>query len=140
MGLIEQGFEFDEREKGIDFGLEAGHSQKRVLHSKGDSTGKEITKYYLKLAKEKNIHFFEKELKGLVVEKGSGKKAVFEDFTAEFNSMVFASGGYSALYSKSTNPESTKGTVISIALKSGIHLMDLEFEHILSLGSSALLF
>jgi len=126
--LIELGFEFDENSDGIDFGLEAGHSEKRVLHAKGDETGKELTNFYLKLAEEKNIHFIEKELKEVVAGKGKANAAVFEDFTAEFNSLVFASGGYSALYSKSTNPDSTKGTGIAIALKAGIHLMDLEFE------------
>lgn len=129
LDLIESGFEFDESEKGIDFGLEAGHSEKRILHAKGDEIGKELTKYYLKLAKEKNVHFFPgKELKELIVEKGRGKSAIFEDFVAEFNSLVFASGGYSALYSKNTNPEASKGETLSIALKAGIHLMDLEFE------------
>ncbi len=126
--LIDLGFEFD-GEKEINFGLEAGHSKKRVLHSKGDNIGKELTKYYLKLAKEKNIHFFsEKKLKKLIVEKGLGKIAVFEDLTAEFNSLIFASGGYSSLYSKSTNFESSFGEANSIALNSGIELMDLEFE------------
>ncbi|PIN98258.1 MAG: L-aspartate oxidase [Candidatus Diapherotrites archaeon CG10_big_fil_rev_8_21_14_0_10_31_34] len=129
LNLIEAGFEFDENQKGIDFALESGHSEKRILHSKGDNTGKELTKYYIKLAKEKNIHFFsEKKLTNLIIEKGLGKQAVFDDFTAEFNSIVFASGGYSNLYSKNTNPEASKGETLSIALKSGIHLMDLEFE------------
>ncbi len=127
--LIEAGFEFDEKEKEISFGLESGHSEKRILHAKGDEIGKELTKYYLKIAKEKNVHFFEgKELIKLRAEKQKAEQAVFNDFTVEFNSIVFASGGYSALYSKSTNFESTKGEAIAVALKSGIHLMDLEFE------------
>lgn len=129
LDLIESGFEFDKDDNGINFGLEAGHSKKRILHSKGDETGKELTKYYVNLAKEKNIHFFSgKELKELIVEKGIGKAAVFDDLLIEFNSLVFASGGYSALYSKSTNPEAAKGEALSIAFKAGIELMDLEFE------------
>ncbi|MFH1664415.1 MAG: FAD-binding protein [archaeon] len=126
--LIELGFQFDENSDGIDFGLEAGHSEKRVLHAKGDETGKELTKFFVKLAEEKNIHFFRKELKEVIAAKGTAQTAVFEDFTAEFSSLIFASGGYSALYAKSTNPESTKGTALSIALKAGMQLMDLEFE------------
>jgi len=129
LDLIESGFEFDKEENELDFGLEAGHSKKRILHSKGDETGKELTKYYVKLAKEKNIHFFAgKKLKGLIAEKGLGKTAVFDDLLIEFNSLIFASGGYSALYSKSTNPEAAKGNALSIAFKAGIELMDLEFE------------
>ncbi len=127
--LIEQGFEFDENEKGISLGLEAGHSKNRVLHADGDNIGREITKFYFKLAKEKNIHFFpEQTLKEVIIENNSGKAAVFEDFTAKFNSLVFASGGYSSLYGKSTNPKGNLGEANSIALKAGVHLMDLEFE------------
>ncbi len=126
--LIDLGFEFD-KENGVSFGLEAGHSEKRILHSKGDNIGRELTSFYLKLAKEKNIHFFpEKKLNELIIQKDSGKAVVFDDLLVEFNSLIFASGGYSSLYSKNTNKGKTKGEVNSIALKAGIELMDLEFE------------
>ena len=38
--LIEQGMEFDEGESGLDFGLEGGHSRRRILHALGNETGK----------------------------------------------------------------------------------------------------
>ncbi|MBU2476582.1 FAD-binding protein [Candidatus Micrarchaeota archaeon] len=126
--LIDLGFEFDSGENGIKLGLEAGHSKNRILHSNGDNTGKEVTGFYLKLAKEKNIHFFpEHKLKELIAVKGTGKAVVFENKIIHFNSLIFASGGYSSLYSKSTNKESF-GEANSIALNAGIELMDLEFE------------
>jgi L-aspartate oxidase len=125
--LIEAGFEFDKR-NGLNLGLEAGHSKKRVLHSKGDCIGKELMHYYLKIAKEKNVHFFPgRELRELIVRKGKGKALLFDDMIIEFKAVVFASGGYSFLYSKNTN--SGKQTEAnSIALNAGIELMDLEFE------------
>lgn len=126
--LIESGFEFD-KQNGISFGLESGHSEKRILHSKGDSIGKELTSFYLKLAKEKNIHFFPgKKLNELITKKGTAKAVVFDDLLVEFNSLIFASGGYSSLYSKNTGKGLNKGNALSTALKAGIELMDLEFE------------
>ncbi len=40
--LIEWGAEFDKDGAKLSFALEAAHSKKRVLHSRGDATGKEI--------------------------------------------------------------------------------------------------
>jgi L-aspartate oxidase len=43
--LIELGAEFDRSAKGeLDFGREAAHSRRRILHAHGDSTGAELVR------------------------------------------------------------------------------------------------
>ena len=45
--LISWGAEFDKEGTKLDFTIEAAHSRKRVLHARGDSTGKELERVLL---------------------------------------------------------------------------------------------
>ena len=58
--LISWGAEFDKEGSKLDFTMEAAHSRKRVLHSHGDSTGKELERVLLKkvisFLRSENIH------------------------------------------------------------------------------------
>ena len=40
--LINQGMSFDRAESGFDFGIEGGHSRRRILHALGNETGKAV--------------------------------------------------------------------------------------------------
>src|ERR1700757_2861998 len=47
MDLIALGMKFDLGEKGLELGLEGGHSKRRVLHAGGNSTGKEMVQFLI---------------------------------------------------------------------------------------------
>src|SRR5450756_3033245 len=42
--LLDWGAQFDRQGNNFQFGLEGAHSRRRILHSKGDSTGREISR------------------------------------------------------------------------------------------------
>ncbi len=56
--LIEWGAEFDREGARLAFGREGAHSRSRILHSHGDSTGREISRtLYHKASSLKNVEF-----------------------------------------------------------------------------------
>src|ERR1700759_80406 len=56
--LIEWGAEFDREGSRLSFTREGAHSRNRILHSHGDSTGREIARtLYRKAASLANVHF-----------------------------------------------------------------------------------
>lgn len=132
--LIDLGLKFDsETGKGIVFGKEAAHSVNRILHIKGDGTGEGLIRFMHKIVKEKkNIHLLKENqlidllvkdggMQGVLVKGRNGKKVI------RANAFVLASGGYSALFEKTTNPKNSIGEGISIACRAGAKLADLEF-------------
>ena len=52
--LIEQGMEFDRVESGFDFGIEGGHSRRRILHALGNETGKAVVDFLCKEVQKNN--------------------------------------------------------------------------------------
>ena len=46
--LINQGMSFDRAESGFDFGIEGGHSRRRILHALGNETGKAVVDFLSK--------------------------------------------------------------------------------------------
>lgn len=131
--LIELGLEFDLDEDGeIDFGLEGGHSKKRVLHIEGDNTGKGLSEFMLKLAREEGAHFFEGCLLEDFALNGKRTAGAFflencERKAIESDSVVLATGGYASLFECTTNSNFSLGSGISAAKRCGAELMDLEF-------------
>jgi len=131
--LIELGIEFDKGSDGeIDLGLEGGHSENRILHINGDATGQAVTEFMQKLAREEKVTFIDNTfLAELVIERDSiGAITVSEDKQTLFsaNSIVIATGGYSSLFSKTTNPPGSTGSGIAAGLRAGLEIADIEFE------------
>ncbi|MBN2127092.1 MAG: FAD-binding protein [Candidatus Diapherotrites archaeon] len=131
--LISLGMKFDEVNGKIDLGKEGGHSENRVLHIFGDRTGKGLTEFIASLVKEKGIHLIpETNLIDLNVNLNKCSSAVIYSNKKGFQavkakSFVIATGGYSSIYSNSTNSSEAKGTALSAAFRAGIVLSDLEF-------------
>ena len=46
--LIDLGMMFDKAESGFDFGIEGGHSRRRILHALGNETGKGVINFLTK--------------------------------------------------------------------------------------------
>lgn len=124
---------FDKRPDGeFSYGLEGGHSQRRVLHIDA-STGKYILRPFLDhLESVSNVEILDDTasldlltsdgaVQGAVVERNSNLKAVYAGAT------ILATGGIGALYSRTSNPRGNTGDGIAMAALAGADIIDMEF-------------
>lgn len=133
--LIQMGMQFDKEDDEIVLGLEGGHSKRRILHSGGASTGRDLTKFMVKKVQSRsNITAYEHtKAVDLILEDGKccGLRAIcFDDMSTTIfktNVIIIATGGLSRLYQRSTNPYTATGDGIALAWKSGVELADMEF-------------
>lgn len=135
--LINHGVEFDRDENGkLSFTLEAAHSVKRVLHSGGDATGKNIQTSLANLVKElKNVDIYENTtvVEILISENRECKGVIlFNNFTLEYETVyssvvILATGGLGQIYRYTTNPLCATGDGFALAYNAGLELRDMEF-------------
>jgi len=103
------GVEFDE-----GLSLEGGHSRARILHCDGAATGAFVTRVLGKRAEEHpRIRFTSERVVDLCAIGG--------------RSVVLATGGYAALWERTTNPAGAVGDGIAMAYRAGAAVADLEF-------------
>ena len=133
--LIRMGMQFDTLEGELSRGLEGGHLRRRVLHAGGDSTGKELIKFLSqKILDNKNIEVFENRM---VYKLLCENKQCFGALTYNPNddtnlkikakNTFLAMGGASAIYQRTTNPDTTVGDGIALAFAEGVEVADMEF-------------
>ncbi|MDX6479790.1 MAG: L-aspartate oxidase [Gaiellaceae bacterium] len=108
--LRELGVQFDE-----GLSLEGGHCLPRVVHAGGADTGRHIADVLTLRAREHPRIRFEE---GRHVESLSGVSGA---------PVVLATGGYAALWSRTTNPRGATGEGLLLARAAGAALADLEF-------------
>ena len=140
--IIADGMKFDTENGSLALGLEGGHHKRRILHAGGDATGRWITEFAIsKVLERDNIKIFENTLLlDLLVKDGVcyGVRCWSENEELQAESegsevMLFAnhvfltSGGASAVYARTTNPQTTIGDGVAIAYKAGCRIMDMEF-------------
>jgi L-aspartate oxidase len=133
--LIEWGTEFDRAGTKLAFTREAAHSRSRILHARGDSTGREISRALLARAHtiphlHLRAHAFTTEL---IVESGrvAGLRFIDETDGSEHElragAVLLATGGVGQIYRETTNPEVATGDGMAIAYEAGAVLSDMEF-------------
>ncbi|RUT73277.1 L-aspartate oxidase [Ancylomarina longa] len=133
--LIALGMQFDTENGELALGLEGGHHRRRVLHAGGDSTGREVVHFVIeKVLENKNITIFENQMVyELLVNDGncSGAKSFNvtdnSNLTIEAKTIILALGGASAIYQRTTNPETTVGDGIALGYLAGVQIADMEF-------------
>lgn len=133
--LIDWGTEFDREQGALSFTREAAHSRKRILHSHGDSTGKEIVRALIARASEMaNIKFLaHAATESIIVEDGVCAGVRYLDPLVRApremrgRGVVLASGGAGALYLHSTNPAAATGDGMAMAYLAGAEIADMEF-------------
>lgn len=148
--IIADGMEFDKENGNLALGLEGGHHKRRILHAGGDSTGRWITEFVIsKVVEKDNIKVFENtSLLDLLISDGTCygvrcwseneellKAAGNDDCDAAegaevllyANHVFLTSGGTSAIYERTTNPQTTIGDGLAIAYKAGCRIIDMEF-------------
>jgi L-aspartate oxidase len=122
--LSDLGVRFDE-----ELGLEGGHSRRRVSSVGGAATGKEISQVLARavLAHPRiDVSEGERALQ-LWMSDGRCVGLVTDDRTIRARAVVLATGGYAALWGRTTNPPGTVGEGIAMAHRAGATVADLEF-------------
>ncbi|HUN61619.1 MAG TPA: L-aspartate oxidase [Candidatus Sulfotelmatobacter sp.] len=133
--LIEWGTDFEKAGTKLAFTREAAHSRSRILHARGDSTGREISRALLARAHtiphlHLRPHAFTTRL---LLEKGRALGVEFLDehdgtlHELRAGAVLLATGGMGQLYQETTNPEVATGDGVAIAYDAGAVLSDLEF-------------
>ena len=144
--IIADGMKFDTVNGALALGLEGGHHKRRILHAGGDSTGRWITEFVIsKVSEKENITIYENTtLLDLLVKDGtcygircwSQNPELEEDRDERQDGnevLIYAdhvfltSGGTSAIYARTTNPQTTIGDGLAIAYKAGCRIIDMEF-------------
>lgn len=132
--LIGWGARFDREPDGsLTLGLEAAHSNRRILHA-GDATGREIGRaLWHQVAPLSSVstvsHAF---VTDLVVDGGTVVGVRYFDKhghrrTARAGSILLATGGAGQVFSQTTNPSVATGDGVALAWHAGARLADLEF-------------
>lgn len=119
----------DLRALGVPFGdrpgLEGGHARRRVLHVAGAETGRRISEVLVRRVRElPAIEVAEGER---VVELRPGAGLVSERRAVRARAVLLATGGYAALWARTTNPTGSTGDGIALAHRAGAAVADLEF-------------
>ena len=131
--LIAFGVAFDRSGDDLARGLEAAHSNARVLHAGGDATGAEIERALVRAVRASGARIVEQAfLCDLVVSDGAvtGVELLLADGTAEVldaDAVILASGGAGQLYAHTTNPAVTTGDGFAAAWRAVAVVADLEF-------------
>ena len=130
--LRARGALFDARGPKLDRTREGGHSAFRVVHAGGDATGAEIERALVEAAKALTI--LTGHVAVDVVKDVSGHVAglhVLDDHgrpgLLRAQAVLLASGGYGQLYASTTNPATSTGDGVALALRAGAAAADLEF-------------
>ncbi len=131
--LIEWGAEFDREGTKLAFTMEAAHSRRRILHSHGDSTGKELERVLISKARsKKNIERLPfSTAVDLIIENGTCKGGcainATDSYYIDAKATVLATGGAGQIFSRTTNPAVATGDGMAIAYRAGAILEDMEF-------------
>lgn len=133
--LIEAGMKFDKEKGHLALGLEGGHHKRRVLHAGGDSTGKMVSQFMIdQVSSNKNIDIFENHIAIEILVKDKICSGVRIWDCNSQKEMVFlgehtmmALGGTSAVYKRTTNPETTVGDGVALCYNVGNQICDMEF-------------
>ncbi len=131
--LMSWGAEFDRDGSNFSFTREAAHTRRRILHSHGDSTGKEIERALIQKARSHpsisrldfafTIDLITENNRciGASVLRGDSIINIFA------KAVILATGGAGQLFSKTTNPMISTGDGIAIAYRAGALVVDMEF-------------
>jgi L-aspartate oxidase len=128
--LQARGVDFDLDQEGrLALGLEGGHSARRIVHSGGSQTGREITsKLAAMVAADERIEVRERTSATALWSDGERCHGVITDAGAlGSRATVLATGGAAALWRRTTNPRGAIGAGPVFGAAAGADLADLEF-------------
>lgn len=128
--LVGRGVHFDaDREGQLALGLEGGHSERRVVHAGGSSTGRRVTRQLsAEVAESPGIEVWE-PTRAVALRMQAGRCVGLDTDDGRVltaRAVVLATGGAAALWSRTTNPPGATGRGLAIAWAAGATLADLE--------------
>ncbi|HEX6811116.1 MAG TPA: L-aspartate oxidase [Planctomycetota bacterium] len=117
----------------LELSREGGHSHARVVHSNGDSTGREIQRALAAAVQSHpritvRPHFFVRDLV-LVEGRCVGAIGLQEgmEVAVEAGACVVATGGTGQIYRETTNPTGASGDGQALCFRAGARMADCEF-------------
>jgi L-aspartate oxidase len=117
------------RARGVPFdpepGLEGGHARRRIHHVRGADTGAAIVEVLGEAVR--HVSSIEVAIGERVVGIVPGQGLVTDRRAVDAPAVVLATGGYAALWSRSTHPAGSVGDGLLLAHRVGAALADLEF-------------
>jgi len=129
--LSRLGVNFDTDAAGkLTFGLEGGHSTRRIVHAGGAATGRRIVRQLSAVAAEDpRIEVLEgRRVTALLTNEGRCVGVVLDGREVmHAPAIALATGGAAALWSRTTNPSAATGAGLLLAYSAGAALADLEF-------------
>jgi L-aspartate oxidase len=127
--LLALGVPFDGGAEHPDLGLEAGHTRRRIVHGGGGATGLLLTSALIsRVAEHPGISVHEHTVADALVGSDSRVSGVRSGRTLYGGrAVVLATGGYAALWTRTTNRPESRGTGAALAWWAGASLADLEF-------------
>jgi L-aspartate oxidase len=133
--LIEWGAEFDREGSHLSFTREGAHSRNRILHSHGDSTGREIARtLYRKAASLAQVEFrtYSAVVDLLKENDAVAGALVFDEKRGELlpvhaRAVLLATGGLGRVYKETTNPDVATGDGVAMAWRAGADIANIEF-------------
>ncbi len=131
--LISLGINFDMDTSGrLKVTMEGGHGRRRILHSGGDATGREIVRILKRLvAEHDNITMLENYFAVDIVTNNNqvcGLAAYHNGWHLfKTSHVIIAAGGIGQVYRYTTNPMVATGDGIAMARRAGANLADMEF-------------
>jgi len=134
--LMSWGAEFDRRaDGGLELSREGGHSRRRIVHARGDATGREVQATLCRTLEEHPRiaifpHTFVVDLRrsasgrvvGALARDGQGAVVAFSAAHT-----ILATGGAGQVYRETTNPVIATGDGVALGFRAGAALRDLEF-------------
>lgn len=133
--LINMGMPFERENGQLQLGMEGGHSNRRILHANGAATGKTMVDFLISKIREsdritiaENVFVYD-----LISEDNRCLGALaylYKDdkcIQIQSRATLLATGGYSGLYTRTTNPHTSTGDGLWLALNHGAVVKDLEF-------------
>ena len=132
--LMKWGAAFDSAGGALSAGREGGHSAARIIHARGDATGKEITTTLLRRARKfERLDLREDTFTVDLLSVGRTVVGVLARhpkqglFVVRAKRTILATGGIGHMYRETTNPEGATGDGLAMAYRAGATLADLEF-------------
>jgi len=123
--LVELGVRFDD-----GLGREGGHSRRRVIHAGGADTGRKIAETLAeRVLEHPRIDVAEGERVLALRQDDSGRcvGVVTDRRALAARATLLATGGYGAMWARTTNPPGALGQGIAMAYRAGAAVADLEF-------------
>lgn len=132
--LLDAGLFMRKQDNTPDLALEAAHTLPRIWHAQDGRTGREVMRYLWQQVRQKiNIDLYQGRVIHLVQQQTGAIQGVqlvapkAEPRILRAPHVVIASGGYTGLFAKRSNPQASLGDGLILAWQVGAALADLEF-------------